>query len=340
MTDRLPVLPVTTRVRFPGISPRAYEHPADRGAMAALRAVPGAADILRAISGLFAERGERLMALASAVRVGPTQYPRIHALREDCAAVLDLPAVPPLFVARSPQANAYTIGLDEPFIVLTTALVEALDTESLRFAIGHEMGHVLSGHATLRTILIRLVSMQQTMSWLPIGSLGLRAVIAALREWFRKAELTCDRAGLLCCQDPAAALRTHLYLAGATDPAEIDIPAFLRQAQEYEDVDDIRDSVLKLLTVEGMSHPFAVVRAAQLQRWAASDGYRGILAGDYRRRDDDDGGTAFTDDLRSAARSYRETLATSRDPLAKIVNDLGGAVSDGARWMFGGFGKP
>ena len=38
---------------------------------------------------------------------------------------------------------------------------------------------------------------------------------------------------------------THLYLAGGTDLTQIDIPSFLRQAKEYEEVDDIRDSILK-----------------------------------------------------------------------------------------------
>ncbi|GGM36263.1 Zn-dependent protease [Longimycelium tulufanense] len=320
----------STRVRFPGISPRAYEHPADRGAMATLRAVPGATEVLKAVSGLFTERGERLMALASSIRVGPKQYPRIDILRNECAELLDLPQVPKLYVMRSPDATAYTIGIDEPFVVLSTGLVEALDTESLRFVIGHEMGHVLSGHAVLRTILLRLVSLQQTVAWVPLGALGLRAVIAALREWFRKAELTCDRAGLLTVQDPSAALRAHLYMAGGTDASEIDIPSFLQQAKEYEEVDDIRDSILKLMTVENMNHPFAVVRAAQLQRWAASEEYRAILAGNYQRREDDNPAESLTDDIGSAAKSYSDSVNNSTDPLLKMFSDIGSAVSDAA----------
>ncbi|SDC66556.1 M48 family metallopeptidase [Actinokineospora iranica] len=328
----------STRVRFPRISPRAYEHPADRGAMATLRAAPGVAEVLKAVSGLFAERGERLLTLASAIRVGEKQYPKIDRLRLECAEVLDLDTVPNVFVQRDPNANAMTVGIDEPFIVLTTGLVEALDSESLRFVVGHEMGHVLSGHAVLRTLLLRLVHLQMTIAFLPAGALAMRAAIAALREWFRKAELTCDRAGLLCGQDPAAALRTHVYLAGGTDLTQIDIPSFLQQAKEYEDVEDIRDSIHKLRTVEGMSHPFAVVRAAQLQRWAASEEYRAILAGDYRRRDDEAPGSTFSDDMRSAAKSYKESFAASTDPLARALNDVGEALSGAAGKVFSRFG--
>jgi hypothetical protein len=232
-----------------------------------------------------------------------------------------------------------TVGIDEPFIVLTTGLVEALDTESLRFVIGHEMGHVLSGHAVLRTLLLRLIHLQMTIAFIPAGALALRAAIAALREWFRKAELTCDRAGLLCAQDPSAALRTHVYLAGGTDLTQIDIPSFLQQAKEYEEVDDIRDSIHKLRSVEGMSHPFAVVRAAQLQKWAASEEYRAILAGTYARRDDDNPSSAFTDDLRAAAKSYKDSFNESSDPLFKIFNGVGDAMSDAANKVFSKFGS-
>jgi Zn-dependent protease with chaperone function len=330
----------TQRVRFPGISPRAYEHPADKGAMATLRSVPGVADVLKTLNSLFNERAERLMAVASHVRVGPSQYPVLDELRNESAEILDLPSVPNIFVARDPHAIARTRGIDEPFIVLSTGLVEALDTDALRFVIGHEMGHVLSGHAVLLTLLDRLARLQKTVSWVPLGVIGLRAVIAALHEWQRKSELSCDRAGLLAGQDPAAALRAHLYMAGATDQTQIDIPSFLAQAKEYEEVEDLRDSVIKLLAVEGESHPFAVVRASQLQRWAASEEYRTILTGDYRRRDAEDERNPLNEDLKGAAKSYKEAWNNSTDPLVKVFSDVGGAVAGVADKVFSGFRRP
>ncbi|MBP2323862.1 Zn-dependent protease with chaperone function [Kibdelosporangium banguiense] len=325
------------RVRFPGISPRAYEHPADKGAMATLRAVPGVADVLKTLNSLFNERAERLMAVASHVRVGPSQYPVLDRLRNEAAEVLDLQPVPKIYVARDPRAIAQTRGIDEPFIMLSTGLVEALDTEALRFVIGHEMGHVLSGHAVLLTLLDRLLRLQRSVAWVPLGVIGLRAVIAALYEWQRKSELSCDRAGLLVGQDPQAALRTHMYLAGATDLSQIDIPSFLEQAKEYEEIDDIRDSIIKLLAVEHQTHPFAVVRASQLQRWAASEEYRAILAGQYLRRDAQDTGNPLNEDIQGAAKSYKDSWNNSTDPLVKVFSDVGGALSGVADKVFSGF---
>ncbi|HEX4704071.1 MAG TPA: M48 family metallopeptidase [Pseudonocardiaceae bacterium] len=329
--------PTPARVRFPGISPRAYEHPADRGALATLRSVPGFAAVLKSTSGAFSERGERLLALGGGVRVGPKQYPVLHRLRAECAEILDLDPIPEMFVTRNPVANGMAIGLDKPFVMLTTGMVEIMDTDALRVIVGHELGHVLSGHHLYRTLLLRLVRMMQGLSWLPVGYWGLRAIVAALREWYRKAELSADRAGLLCSQDPAAALRGHVLLAGAVDPAQVDTAEFLRQAQDYESDGDVRDSVLKLLNTIDETHPLSVVRAAELQRWAASEEYRAILTGDYQRRDAEPAGS-WTQDVKSAARSYRDSFVDSTDPLARVLNEVGGVISDTAGKVWHRFG--
>ncbi|HEU4349697.1 MAG TPA: M48 family metallopeptidase [Actinoplanes sp.] len=326
----------STRMRFPGISSRAFEHPTDRGALVLLRAVPGFDAVLKAVAGAFNDRAERLLYLSSAVRVGPGQYPELAQLRDECVSTLDLPDIPELFVFRSAEANAMAIGMDRPFIALSSGMVGLLDLDGLRFVIGHEMGHVLSGHAVYRTMLIRLVRLTQSMAWLPIGYWGLRAIVAALREWFRKSELSCDRAGLLCGQDPQAALRAQVQLSGALDPDRVHVPSFLRQAHEYDAVPDIRDSVLKLLQSVDSPYPMPVVRAAELQKWAASDGYRAILSGDYPRRSQDRD-VKFTDEARAAAANYRDGLRDSADPLAKVVTSLGTTLADTAgsvrRWF-------
>ncbi|MCP2199465.1 Zn-dependent protease with chaperone function [Lentzea flava] len=294
-----------------------------------LRAVPAVAPVLKAVAGAFSERGERLLQVASSVRVGPKQYPQLDRIRNEVAATFDLDEVPDLYVERSAQAYAFTYGIDKPFIVVSTGAVDLLDHESLRFLVGHEMGHVMSGHALYNTLLRRLIDLTTSFAWVPAGAIAMRAVIAALREWQRKTELSCDRAGLLACQDPQAALRTHLALAGDLG-GQVDIASFLAQAKEYEEVEDIRDSLLKLLHTEQRSHPLVVVRAAELQRWSATEEYREILTGTYPRREDDRPANNLTDDVKSAARSYKESMSNSADPLIKTINDIGEAVMGAA----------
>ena len=237
-----PALP-RGRIRFPDISPRAYEHPADRGALVALRAIPGFDSVLKVISAAIGERSVRLLYLATSIRVSPRQYPEIHHLLNECATTLDLQPIPELYIQRDPRPNAMTIGLDKPIIVISTGTLDLVDDEGLRFVLGHEVGHVLSGHAVYRTMLLQLINIATAIQWLPIGAWGVRAIIFGLNEWFRKSELSCDRAGLLCSQDPRAALRVHASLAGAENPDEMDVAAFLDQAEEYESKGDVRDSL-------------------------------------------------------------------------------------------------
>jgi len=310
------------RIRFPDISSRAYEHPADRGALVALRSIPGFDSVLKAISSAIGERSIRLLYLASATRVSPRQYPDIHEMLNECATTLDLQPVPEMFIEQDPSPSAMAIGLDKPIIVISTGMLQLTDDEGLRFIMGHEVGHVLSGHAVYRTMLLALINVAATIAWLPIGAWSIRAIILGLNEWFRKSELSCDRAGLLCSQDPSAALRAHASLAGARNPNDMDVAGFLDQAEEYETRGDVRDSLLKLLQLSGRSHPLAALRAAELQKWAAGPEYADILAGNYPRRSDDKD-TPMSDDVKAAANSYKENFSTSGDPLYKLVSKIG-----------------
>ena len=329
-------VPDRARVRLAGISSRAYEHPADRSALVALRKLSGFDLLLRKLFGLFNERAFRLSYLAGAVKVSERQFPHIYALVRDGAYVLDLPEVPEVFVKQDPTVNAMTLGRDHPFIVITTGLVNLHDAEELRFVIGHELGHVLSGHAVYRTMLLWLVQMATRIAWMPIGFLGLRAIIWGLEEWFRKSELSCDRAGVLAGQDLDAARRALMKLAGGPYLSELNPDAFREQAREYDAVPDMRDSILKLLQLQGNTHPFAVVRYAELDHWATHGAYDRIMAGDYERREDDRD-ASVREEVRNAARSYQESWSRSEDPLAGIFRGVADTVASTTGSLFDRF---
>lgn len=320
------------RVTFPGISSRAWEHPADRSALVALRAVPGFDTVLKALAGLFRERKHRLIFLASAVRVSDRQFAEIDRLFSEALQVLDSPRRPELYVWQSPQANAQCIGMDEPFIVITTAMLDLLDDpDEVRCVLGHEIGHAMSGHAVYQTMLNHLLRVADNLGWLPLGGLALRAIVAALYEWSRKSELSADRAGMLVAQDPQVALRVKMKMAGGASLGKMDTVAFLEQAADYEAAGDIRDGVLKLMNVERQTHPFSVVRAAEIRKWVEGGEYQKIMTGDYPRRADDSK-ASIADEIKAAARSYRDGFAASTDPLAQsargVGRDFGGAAQD------------
>ncbi|MEU4350467.1 M48 family metallopeptidase [Streptomyces sp. NPDC023838] len=337
MTDDIQdSVPSRQRRRFPGISSRAYEHPADRSALVALRKLSGFDTVFKALSGLLPERSLRLLFLSDSVRVSDAQFAHLNAMLRDACYILDLEKVPPMYVTQDPKPNAMCIGLDEPIIVVTTGLVELLDEEEMRAVVGHEVGHALSGHSVYRTILLFLTNLALKIAWIPLGNVAVMAIVTALREWFRKSELSADRAGLLVGQDLQASMRGLMKIAGGNHLHEMNVDAFLEQAEEYEAAGDLRDSVLKILNVLPRSHPFTTVRAAELKKWAASREYQRLMDGHYPRREEDKD-TSVSDSFRESAASYAETVRTSKDPLMKLVGDIAGGTADLGGKLYGKF---
>lgn len=325
--------PDRVRVRLPEISSRAYEHPADRGALVALRSLSGFDTVVKSVFGRINERTLRLLYLANAVRVGPTQFPEVHDYLRDAAYVLDLDEVPELYVKMDPTPNAMAIGKKKPFIVMTTGLFDLFDAEEKRFVIGHEVGHVLSGHAIYRTLLLLLIWLAERIMWIPLGALAVQGIVVALKEWFRKSELSCDRAGLLACQNPDAAKRALMKLAGGSNLSQMNPDAFLEQAREYEGGGDSLDSVLKLMSTTQQTHPFAVVRVAELHRWIESGEYQSIIDGEYPRRTEDSS-TNISEETARMANSYKESWNRSTDPLVGTLRDVaGGAANAGGKFF-------
>lgn len=272
------------RVILSQISPRSWEHPADRAALNALRALPGFDEVVRKIAGFLGERGVRHLFTANAVRVGPRQRPDLDSLFDEVCQTLDWPQRPQLYVTQTPFVNAMAVGFDEPFVVFNSGALELLDREERRFILAHELGHIMSGHTTYRTIAI--IVLYFGIRNLPIlAGLALMPFQLALLEWYRQSEFSSDRAGLLGVQDRDISMRTFLKLAGgqAMDDS-IDLEEFMAQASEYETQGGAWDAVLKLINTAFRDHPFNTVRAAELKRWVDRGEYGEIIGGNYIRR--------------------------------------------------------
>lgn len=273
--------------RLEGISPRAFQHPADRAATAALGQIPGVGQVVRKLTELQYERALRQSLLANAVKLGPQQLPEVWTVYVRAAETLDLPELPDLYASYFPFGpNALTIGAGKPIVLVSSQFVEMLDTDELWALLGHELGHVLSDHVLYQTtlqILLRLGNVLPTVVRLPFG-----AVRAVLLEWFRSAELTADRAGALACRDPLTTCRTLMVMAAGIPSRRLDLDAFLRQASEYEEWDSRWDRLLRALAERQATHPYAVRRVRELMEWVRGGDYDRILGGHYARRGDGD----------------------------------------------------
>jgi hypothetical protein len=323
-------------VKLTAISSRAWEHPADRAALNALRALPGFDEALRRIMGMLGERGVRQLFLANAVRVGPKQRPGLNRLYGEVLETLDAPERWDLYVGQTPIANAMAVGFQRPFIVFNSGMLEILDEDERRAVLAHEVGHIMSGHPTYTTLAIILLTLG--LANIPfLAGVALLPFELALLEWYRKSEFSADRAALLGTQDIRKTQSVHLKLAGGPvldDP--IDLDTFLEQAREYETMVGPWDRVWQFINTVFRTHPFATVRAGELQRWIESGDYDKILRGEYTRRgeepppyskDLEDAGSYYGDRVREAANTVGEMVGRARDAFNEAWKGGGGGGS-------------
>ena len=309
------------------IAPRAWEHPADRAALQALRQIPVFDDVLRKVFGFFGEKPIRLAFLANSVRTSERQFPRVHRLYQDVLQTLDAPEDYPLFVSQTPLVNAGAYGMDEPFIILNSGTVHLLDDDQLSYVIAHELGHIMSDHILYRTmtqILIQLAAMG-----FPIVGIAARAVLVALLEWSRKSELSSDRAGLLAVQRPQGVMGAMLSMAGGGGETDMSLDEFIVQAEEYRASGDVADQVFKVLNLMGQSHPFYVLRLAEIRSWIEAGEYDRVLRGEYQRRGEPD--PAYGEDLAEAATAYAQGARSLFDQVAGAAKRVADDIVGGAK---------
>jgi Zn-dependent protease with chaperone function len=264
---------------FPGLTADDFQHPDDVTATAALRCIPGLDVLVSKVMEYGFERFYYLENVASNVRVSPRMFERLHrALGWGCK-ILGVDE-PELYVALDPVPNAFTYGHTRPFIVLTSGLVDMLDDEERFFVIAHELGHIKCNHV-LYTVLARNIAAVVSLvgqATLGLGALLGQGLVVALYDWYRKAELSADRAGLLCVQDINPCVRSFMKLAGGASRlyAEMDQTEFLRQIRAYEEADHSNlNRAYKLLLTAFRSHPFPILRAKELDEWHGL-GYRDL----------------------------------------------------------------
>jgi Zn-dependent protease with chaperone function len=124
------------------------------------------------------------------------------------------------------------------------------------------------------------------------GALLSTGLVYAFFYWFRKSELTADRAGLLTVQDPEVAISSLLKLSGGSRKLvdDLSVDEFTKQADLNEDMDDSMLSlVYKLMIIKQQTHPFPALRARELREWSQSEQYKRLLRGDYPRSNTDVG---------------------------------------------------
>src|SRR5579863_1759974 len=308
-----------------GISSKAYEHPADRAATAALQSIPYLDRVIRKLIELNYESAIRQAALGTAVRLGDDQLPKVWAMQERAYRTLDIERVPDLYLTQFPFANASTIGAGQPIVVLQSGLVRLLDDEQLFAVLAHEAGHVLSDHVLYGTALTILTNIGR-LPGLPLPLMPLRA---ALMEWFRSAELSCDRAAALVTRDPLTICRVLMINAAGAEAKRLDLDVFMKQAKEYNEGGKGLERLSRMLLDLNVTHPMPVRRVHELMEWVGSGEYDRIVGGSYVRRDEPLRPRAEAGD---AVSHYSERFKNIFRDAGESINDVGQQLSE---WLRG-----
>jgi Zn-dependent protease with chaperone function len=319
--------------RLTGISPRAFQHPADRAATAALGSIPYLDRVVRKLIELGYERALRQSYLGSSIRLSEEQLGDVYREHAIAYTTLDMAEVPDLYLTQYPSPNALAIGARHPIVVVQSELVHLLDTPQRRAVFAHEAAHILADHQMYLTALYILVLLTRS-SRLP---LPLAPVRTALLEWSRATELSADRAAALVTRDPLVVCRTLMCLAGGAMVEQLDLDAFMRQGLDYTESGGGIERLTRLLLDLGVTHPMPVRRTHELMAWVRSGEYDRIVAGEYLRRDDPvdaraDGGEVvsfYAERVRDAFRDAGESVNSAGQQLAGwLRGDGGGGDAD------------
>lgn len=202
--------------------------------------------------------------LGNAVKVSDRQFPRIHSLVKECANTLHI-AVPQVYVVSNPSLNAATYGTnEESFIMVHSALIDHYSDEELLTVLGHECGHIHNSHVVYLTTLHYLTQMAGVfVQW------AVQPALIALRAWSRRAEITCDRAGMLCSKNAQVSARslTKLVLGSKKLYEEFNLDAFLEQYEEG------KDGIGRYMEVFA-THPWLPKRVLAMRVFAESELFR------------------------------------------------------------------
>jgi Zn-dependent protease with chaperone function len=335
MSDNLPEIVEP----YPNISSKAYEHPADRAATAALKAIPMLDTVVRKLVEWRYERALRQFYLGNSVKVEERQLPELWTAHTGVCRVLDMPETYDLYVTTPVRGGAQAIGSGKPMVVIDSLLLLRLGPGEQRVVVAHEVGHILSDHVLYMTALDILLSVGNGLPFF-LG-LPFRAVRAVLLEWYRAAELSCDRAATLAVRDPRIVCRTLMVTAAAMPADQLNLDAFMAQAMEYESWDDPADRVRRFFNEIGQSHAYAVRRVSEVMKWVQGGEYDRIVRGEYRTRDQQtDVREEAGDAIEFYAERFRTIFREAGDNIAGVGSQVGGVAEQVADWIRSRGGGP
>ena len=160
------------------------------------------------------------------------------------------------YIHNSPHHSASCMHFENGgiFLLISSGLYSKLTERELLFVVGHELGHVVYQHHLLPA---RAILAQR-------GACNAERALK-LMSWARRAEISADRVGMLCCQnlDVAAKALIKLSCGLSEDLLEFDLPGYVSQLADIEAISRTVRAVEDFYS----THPFNPIRVVALSRF-------------------------------------------------------------------------
>jgi hypothetical protein len=267
------------------LNPREYEHHMDKYLLRKLEETPGAEKFAREFQKHGLEKYYSIIYTGSYLKVSEDQFPDVYEILKKACELIHLTEIPDLYIFPGSGIEAFAFGSENPIVLISRRTVDWLTEEELLGLIGHQVGHIKSGHMLYHDMVRILPTVGNLIggSTLGIGKLFTGAIEKGLLQWALMSDLTADRAGLLTCQNLEDYLKLLMKTGGAPrkyykKKKELDTTGFKKQAREFKALDtDSVEQLAKLAIISERYHPWAVLRASELLKWVDSGKYQKIL---------------------------------------------------------------
>lgn len=252
-----------------------FIHPEDAAALRTLESIPGFPALVKKFLQIGFEQMYYGVNMASTIRLSPTQLPHLYNHLPPICQKLGIPE-PEFYLEMNPVPNAWTYGDTKIFITITSGLVELLNDEELDAIIAHECGHILCRHVLYHSLAEYVLGGVDGM-----GILGKLAFPfeAALYYWYRKSELSCDRAAAIATS-PEIVASAMARMAGGPKAitSGMNMGEWIKQADEYDKIynDGLWNKALQISVTLKRTHPFSAVRVREVLKWGNTEQYRRI----------------------------------------------------------------
>lgn len=268
---------LTRRIILNGLEPHAYQHNVDR--VLTDKILSKLSTIGLGIGKLIDVfiRWQTVNIKSGGICVNENSEPVLYNIVCNVCTTLGIP-VPDVYIYDDQAGiNAYTTGVEKPIIVLTRMAASMLDEHELAYIIGHECGHIMCQHVKYHALMTMLAT-----NVIPGGQMVHAFTLAPLlNAWYRRSELSADRAGLLACQSIEAVKRAMLKMMGTpySEFQRMRSSTLVTQALDFQSLvqEHTLDRAFNLIQTFTLSHPRTVFRCLELLNWIKSGDYDMLL---------------------------------------------------------------